>query len=54
MAAWEPRIAKGKDVLVQSAVNGLPGTAMPPKGTCAACTDEDLKAALEYMLSQVQ
>jgi cytochrome c5 len=53
-AAWEPRIAKGKDALVQSAINGLPGTAMPPKGTCAACTDEDLEAAVEYMLSSVQ
>ena len=26
--------------------------AMPPKGTCMDCTDEELKAAIVYMLSQ--
>lgn len=52
--AWEPRIAKGMDALVQSAINGIPGTAMPPRGTCAACSDSDLKAAVEYMVSQAR
>jgi cytochrome c5 len=53
-AAWESRIAKGMDVLVQSVINGIPGTAMPPKGTCAACSEAELTAAVEYMVSQVQ
>ena len=53
-AAWEPRIAKGMDALVQSSINGISGTAMPPRGTCAACSDDDLKAAVEYMISQAQ
>ena len=53
-AAWEPRIAKGMDVLMQSVINGIPGTAMPPRGTCAACSDADLKAAVEYMVSEAQ
>ena len=53
-AAWEPRIAKGMDALLQSSINGIPGTAMPPRGTCAACSDDDLKAAVEYMVSQAQ
>ena len=53
-AAWEPRIAKGMDALMQSSINGIPGTAMPPRGTCAACSDDDLKAAVEYMVSQAQ
>jgi cytochrome c5 len=26
--------------------------AMPPKGTCMGCSDADLKAAIEYMVSQ--
>ena len=49
-AAWGPRAAKGMDALLSTAINGI--NAMPPKGTCAACSDEELKAAIEYMLSQ--
>lgn len=51
-AAWAPRIAKGMDSLMASAINGIPGTAMPARGTCAACTDEELKAAVLYMSGQ--
>jgi cytochrome c5 len=46
-AAWKPRMAKGMDALVQSVANGL--NAMPPKGMCFDCTDEDYKALIEYM-----
>ena len=46
-AAWEPRMAKGMDGLVQSVQNGL--NAMPPKGMCFECTDEDYKAMINYM-----
>jgi len=51
-AAWAPRIATGMDALVASAINGK--NVMPPKGTCTSCSDEDLKAAVEYMVSQSQ
>ncbi|MGE5152658.1 MAG: c-type cytochrome [Bdellovibrio bacteriovorus] len=50
--AWEPRIAQGKDNLLQSVINGK--GAMPPRGTCGDCSDDDLKAAIEYMISKVQ
>lgn len=53
-AAWEPRIAKGKEALYQSSINGMPGTAMQPRGTCATCSDEELKAVVDFMLSKVQ
>ncbi len=46
-AAWEPRMAKGLDQLVQSVKTGL--NAMPPGGMCMDCSDEDLKNAIEYM-----
>jgi cytochrome c5 len=49
-AAWAPRTAKGLDGLLATVVSGL--NAMPPKGTCADCSDQELKAAIEYMLSQ--
>jgi cytochrome c5 len=51
-AAWAPRIAKGMDALYASSQNGVPGTAMMAKGTCAACTDDELKAAVDFMVSQ--
>ena len=46
-AAWEPRMGKGMDVLVQSVNDGL--NAMPPKGMCFDCSDDDYKALIEYM-----
>lgn len=49
--AWAPRIAKGEAALLASTINGKP-PAMPARGTCGTCSDDDLKAALEYMVSQ--
>jgi cytochrome c5 len=49
---WAPRIATGIDALLAVAIKGK--GAMPPKGACASCSDADLKAAIEYMVSQSQ
>lgn len=46
-AAWQPRIAKGKDSLYTSALKGK--NAMPPKGGSTA-PDADVKAAVDYMV----
>ena len=51
-AAWKPRIEKGMNALLQSAINGVPGTAMMKRGNCASCSDDDLKTAIEYMVMQ--
>ncbi len=51
-AAWEDRLAKGEEALLQSVVRGLKG--MPPRGGCRSCTDEELADALAYMLKQVR
>ena len=48
--AWAPRIAKGNDALFLSVKNGL--KAMPPKGTCMSCSEDELRAAMEYMVEQ--
>lgn len=50
--AWAPRISMGIDALLASAIKGK--NAMPPKGACMNCSDEELKAAIEYMVSQAQ
>ena len=47
-ADWAPRIAKGLDTLHTHAINGF--NAMPPKGMCAACSDDEIKAAVDYMV----
>lgn len=47
-AEWAPRIEKGMDVLLDHVLNGF--GAMPAKGTCAGCTSDDLKSAIEYMI----
>ena len=47
-AAWEPRIATGMDAMLAIAISGK--GAMPPKGTCMDCSDDDLKAAIQYMV----
>ena len=49
-AAWAPRIAKGVDVLVSSVKNGL--NVMPPKGGCMSCSDEELRAATDYIVAE--
>lgn len=49
-AAWGPRAKKGIDGLLKNAIHGL--NAMPPKGTCADCSDDELKAAIEHMLKE--
>ena len=47
---WDPRIAKGLDVMIKNTLAGLNG--MPPKGTCEACTDAELRAAIELMIAK--
>ena len=49
-AAWSPRAAQGIKTLLQHATQGY--KAMPPKGTCADCTEAELEGAINYMLNQ--
>jgi cytochrome c5 len=48
--SWTPRIAKGVDVLYKSATEGF--KMMPPRGGNAALKDEELKAAVDFMVSK--
>lgn len=50
--AWAPRIDKGMEALMSSTLNGI--GVMPAKGTCMNCSDEELQAAVEYMVEPVQ
>ena len=49
-AAWAPRIKTGTDSLVQSVLKGK--GAMPPKGGNASLNEAQVRAAVEFMVSQ--
>jgi cytochrome c5 len=49
-AAWAPRIKTGTDSLVQSVIKGK--GAMPPKAGNPALNDAEIRAAVEFMVSQ--
>ncbi len=51
-AAWGPRIATGTPALYNSALKGK--GAMPAKGGNAGLPDDDVKAAVDYMVSQAK
>ncbi len=48
---WAPRIAKGPALLLQTTIDGI-APAMPPRGLCMSCTDEELEAAIAYMIAE--
>jgi cytochrome c5 len=51
-AAWNARIARGRGALVLSALNGRsgPNADMPPRGGNTALSDDDVRAAVDYIL----
>jgi cytochrome c5 len=56
-AAWAPRLLKGREALYKSALVGLTGpkgTQMPPRGGNDKLTDDQVKAAVEYMMAIVR
>ena len=53
-AAWQPRIAKGRQALYHSAINGIAtgeGWSMPPRGGVERLTDVEIRRAVDYMLA---
>ncbi len=52
VAGWASRIAAGEESLLQNSINGL--NAMPPKGTCVDCSDDEILEAVKYMVANSQ
>ncbi|MDB1122547.1 c-type cytochrome [Vibrio algarum] len=44
---WAPRIAQGMDVLTNHALQGF--NAMPAKGSCMDCSDDEVIAAIKFL-----
>jgi cytochrome c5 len=49
-AAWAPRVDQGMETLFSHSINGF--NAMPAKGGCASCPDEEIQAAVEHMVAE--
>ncbi len=49
---WSARLGKGTDTLYTNAIAGFQG--MPAKGLCFDCSDDEIKAAVDYMVSNSQ
>ena len=48
--AWDERMAKGMDAVMANVINGI--GAMPARGICMSCSDDDLQQVVDYMLAQ--
>ena len=48
---WSDRIAKGNETLYASAINGI--GVMPAKGGISTLTDEEVKSAVDYLISEL-
>ena len=49
---WTARLERGMDSMMNNVINGM--NAMPAKGLCFNCTNEDLRAVVDYMLELVE
>jgi len=49
--SWADRVAAGMPALYQSAISGKP-PGMPAKGMCFTCSDNELRALVDYMLEE--
>ncbi|MBA2655221.1 MAG: c-type cytochrome [Gammaproteobacteria bacterium] len=45
---WAPKIKQGFPILYQNAIQGIGN--MPPRGTCGTCSDDEIKAAVDYIV----
>ena len=51
-SAWASRVAQGLETVYENAINGIRG--MPLMGTCTACSEEDIRATVDFMLENSQ
>ena len=49
-AAWDARLEKGMDALMVNVMNGI--NAMPAKGLCMSCSQENLQEIVNYMVAR--
>jgi cytochrome c5 len=47
---WGTRLQQGMPTIVEHAINGY--NSMPPRGACITCSDQEIKAAIDYIYSK--
>ena len=47
---WRSRVEQGMDTLVNHAIQGVGN--MPAMGTCAECTEDDIRDLIRYMAKE--
>jgi cytochrome c5 len=50
--AWAPRLGKGMDALVLTVTNGM--NAMPPRGMCFNCSDDEYVELIKFMAAPAE
>ena len=48
---WEARLDQGMETVLKHAVEGY--NAMPPMGTCSDCSEDEIQAAIDYMIEDI-
>tara|TARA_B110000495_G_scaffold195683_1_gene203530 strand:- start:803 stop:1237 length:435 start_codon:yes stop_codon:yes gene_type:complete len=48
VSAWATRLEQGIETVYANAINGI--RAMPARGTCMTCSDDEVKSAIDYIL----
>lgn len=46
---WAPKLQQGIPTLYKNAIQGIGN--MPPRGTCATCSDGEIQAAVDYIIN---
>ena len=51
---WQKRLDKGEDAVIKNAINGYQGESgfMPAKGGMSSLSDDEVAAAVRYMIKQ--
>ncbi len=49
---WQPRIDQGMEQLLSVSLAGI--GLMPPMGTCITCSEDEMRAAIQYMVDSAQ
>ncbi|MCB5161440.1 c-type cytochrome [Marinomonas algarum] len=51
-ADWQPHINKSMATLLKNSITGI--KAMPPRGMCSDCTDQELENTIQFMIDSTK